>query len=197
MCMSPPTAGFTPVLALLRTPSSFCSLPSFWCFFCPLQVLHTYLRSIRTAYCVLRTEYIFVCCCCVGSDCVAGVGVSRETPGGRAKRRLFYGCFLEFPPRPLIPTARPKPNMKFDRVINCLRSAECSVPPPSRKVVLSLVSCGGGWGGLSGAGREEARRTRCSTGRSALEWTARKEVYQGPTIQNGPLFPSGYEARKP
>ena len=31
------------------------------------------------AYCVLRTENIFVCWCCVGSDRVAGVGVSLGT----------------------------------------------------------------------------------------------------------------------
>ena len=31
------------------------------------------------AYCVLRTENIFVCWCCVGSDRAAGVGVSLGT----------------------------------------------------------------------------------------------------------------------
>ena len=31
---------------------------------------------VVTAYCVLRTENIFVCWCCVGSDRAAGVGVS-------------------------------------------------------------------------------------------------------------------------
>ena len=33
----------------------------------------------KSAYCVLRTENIFVCCCGVGSDRAAGVGVSLGT----------------------------------------------------------------------------------------------------------------------
>ena len=32
-----------------------------------------------TAYCILRTEHIFVSWCCVGSDRAAGVGVSLGT----------------------------------------------------------------------------------------------------------------------
>ena len=32
-----------------------------------------------TAYCALRTKNIFVCCCGVGSDRAAGVGVSLGT----------------------------------------------------------------------------------------------------------------------
>ena len=39
------------------------------------------LKVLWTAYCVLRTENIFVCYCCVGSDRVAGVGVSLGTLG--------------------------------------------------------------------------------------------------------------------
>ena len=45
------------------------------------------VKPIRTtveqpsAYCVLRTENIFVCWCCVGSDRAAGVGVSLGTLG--------------------------------------------------------------------------------------------------------------------
>ena len=34
---------------------------------------------LRAAYCVLRTENIFVCCCSVGSDRAAEVGVSLGT----------------------------------------------------------------------------------------------------------------------
>ena len=37
--------------------------------------------GLMSAYCVLRTENIFVCWCCVGSDRVAGVGVSLGTLG--------------------------------------------------------------------------------------------------------------------
>ena len=36
---------------------------------------------LAIAYCVLRTENIFVCWCCVGSDRAAGVGVSLGTLG--------------------------------------------------------------------------------------------------------------------
>ena len=46
------------------------------------------LKVQGPAYCVLRTENIFVCCCCVGSDRVAGV---REV---QALGLLFYGCSL-------------------------------------------------------------------------------------------------------
>ena len=41
--------------------------------------LRTRVQRAGTAYCVLRTENIFVCWCCVGSDRVAGVGVSLGT----------------------------------------------------------------------------------------------------------------------
>ena len=44
---------------------------------CVLLFLLLLLRNI--AYCVLRTENIFVCCCGVGSDRAAGVGVSLGT----------------------------------------------------------------------------------------------------------------------
>ena len=51
-----------------------------------------------SAYCVLRTENIFVCWCCVGSDRAAGVGVSLGTldlvrlltaPSGKRDERAY------------------------------------------------------------------------------------------------------------
>ena len=47
---------------------------------------------VGVAYCVLRTENISVCCCGVGSDRVAGVGVSLGTLGlVRVDGRLCLG----------------------------------------------------------------------------------------------------------
>ena len=65
---------------------------------------------LRSAYCVLRTENIFVCWCCVGSDRAAGVGVSLGTLDlvrveplridlGLSLQRLFYGCSYVSPVR--------------------------------------------------------------------------------------------------
>ena len=50
------------------------------------------LKVLWTAYCVLRTENIFVCYCCVGSDRVAGGGVSRVRPSVQCAMTGGHAC---------------------------------------------------------------------------------------------------------
>ena len=86
-------------------------------------------------YCVLRTENIFVCWCCVGSDHVAGVGVSLGTLGlvrvdgrmlvifTRRNNSKDFRCFL-------VSSQRNKIQARLPRFLSCRSQGGLLGRPP-------------------------------------------------------------------